>query len=179
MSKKHPDGQAPRCAPTVTPANRFVGVVQADGQEAPVTGVACQETGEVVILVLTGPRTTAAVVAAGLHLKKTRKIISFLPNATELWRGPKRLQSMQNLGSSWIVSPVGPTTQQNVAIIANAANIAFCQLNRIPFPGDGAPGAPPSEKYSPHTAVLLSHLQPQPLPPPRFVLGNEGAAHPD
>lgn len=175
MLKKKSAGRTFHHAPTVQPANRFVGVILADGQEAPVTSLACQETGEVVVLVLTGPRTTLAAIAALVFLKKTKKQIRFLPVAEECWYGPEHLQSMQKHGSSQIASSVGPTTYKNIVILANVANMAYCQQNPVPFPDHlRVPAVPTTE------VLLLDPQQPQrSRPHPRFVLGCEGSEHPD
>ena len=156
----------------VTPPQRFVGTVLADGQNANVTAVACQDQGEALVLILCGPRTTVAAIAAQMHRAKSPKQVSFFPRPNESWDGPDRLQRAVALGSSWITAQVGPTVYQNIAILANAANLAYCRLNPVAFPGN-------EESVS---RTMYGPFQGNPkrlVPPSRFVLATEGASHPD
>jgi hypothetical protein len=161
----------------VVPENRFIGTVQVDLLEARVTALACLRSGEIVLLTMTGPRTTVSAIAAALHKGgKNPKSAQFTASPGEQWDGPEKLFRMDGLGSGWITSPVEPTTQLEVAILAHGANIGQCC--QCPLPQPHRPEAPPmhSEQERPRRPSSAPRY---PLPPLRFLLANEGAEHPD
>lgn len=170
--KKHKKTGAATRSSIVTPSRRFIGTVLADGQDANVLALAALENGETLLLDLSGPRTTVAAIAATMHRAKSPKPVSFFPRPGESWGGPDHLKRSEALGSSTIATQIGPTVYQNLAIIANAANIGYCCLNPVEFPGDpqtatSAPSVPPASEKK------------RRVPPARFVFATEGSAHPD
>ncbi len=165
-------------SPRVVPANRFVGKVEVDRMEAQITSIACHRTGDIVLLTMNGPRTTVSAIAATLHKGgKSRKPVHFTAEQSERWHGPDQLYRMEGLGSGWIVSKVEPTTQLDVAVLAHAANIAYCCQNPIPQPQKME--APPPLRQESDTRRKPPSLPTLPIPPLRFLLANEGAEHPD
>jgi hypothetical protein len=113
--------------PQVVPANRFLGTVHVDRLEAQVRSLACYHSGEMILLIMNGPRTAVSAIAATLHNGgKTRRPAHFTAARGEQWDGPELLYRMTALGSGWITSSVEPTTQVDVAIMAHGANMDYC-----------------------------------------------------
>ncbi len=159
----------------VVPSTRFVGTVQAHNLEAQVTALACQSAGDIIMLSIVGPRTTVSAIAATLHKGgRTRQPILFHPTSPQIWYGPEQLYRMQAMGSGWMASAVEPTTHLNVAVLAHAANIAYCRAHPIPQP-EKDPESSPSPPHQPGAERARKRA----IPAPRFVLASEGADHPD
>jgi hypothetical protein len=148
---------------------RFYGTLQADGQQARVAGLACDE-GELVTVSLVGYETSVAAILASLWV---RREVPFLVAQGVQWEGPR---TMKRRGESYreISTPLPSTRESHYLALPVSVHI----LEGILHPVD----LPTEEEETPATPF-------QPFPPlspeeqkarRRFVLGNwdEETPHP-
>jgi hypothetical protein len=159
-------------------ADRFVGVVSADGQEARVAAIVCQREGGVALLNLAGAETTAMAVAMNLvrvesnEQKAAKEKVVFTPAPDLDWAGPTTLLRITALTYKILKAPIANTKERNLLLLPQSGNIGAGVRDPIPIPPD--PHAQPDRRTMPASAPHASVE-----PPPRFIFANHDQACPD
>jgi hypothetical protein len=159
-------------------ADRFVGVVTADGQEARVAAIVCQSEGGVALLNLAGAETTAMAVAMNLvrvesnEQKAAKQKVVFTPAPDLDWVGPTALLRITAVSYSILKAPIVNTKERNLLLLPQSGNIGAGIRDPIPIPPD--PNAKPELQPTPASAPQVSVE-----PPPRFIFANHDQARPD
>src|SRR6266536_2795193 len=110
--------------------DRFVGVVNADGQEARVAAIVCQQEGGVALLNLAGAETTAMAVAMNLvrmesnEQKAAKQNVVFTPPPDLDWAGPPTLLRITAVTYKILTAPIVNTQERNLLLLPLTANLA-------------------------------------------------------